>query len=604
MYLSRVLSRDESENKLFINEYCCSAIIAFSALASCYLLFHHTEPYVIILAKWFSVGLLDVNWSIYIDNVTLLMFVVINSVAAFIHFYSVGYMAKDEGIKIFFIYLSLFVFFMLVLVSAGDLLQLFCGWEGVGFASYLLIGFWYKKESACRASVKAFIVNRVGDLFLLIGIIIVFAVFRSVDFVDIFGNIKAVDNVFQYHYGILEIAGFFLFIGCMGKSAQIGLHVWLPDAMEGPTPVSGLIHSATMVTAGVFLVIRMSPFFDLLPNVKMFILFVGSITALFASTIAIAQDDIKRVIAYSTCSQLGYMFVALGLSAYNAALFHLFTHAFFKSLLFMCAGNVITSLHHEQDMRKMGNVGKVMKLTYAVQIVGSLSLAGIFPFSGFFSKDLIIEYSFLYPVVFFVVLFAAFLTALYSWRLILMIFTQNPVSDASKNVTVIPKVMNIVIFLLSFLAIAAGFIGKYWIGITEQEFWINLVGIKEAPHLHAWMVLPLLVSLLGISVAYLFRNMFLRQDNIVSVILKNKYYFDEVYNFIFVCGYELLSLLSRYFDVKVIDDAVNSVGCIVNKVSSTVSVHVNRGSLHRYIIYMILGAIISIVGIFYFLSFA
>ena len=588
----------------FASEYFCSSIIALSAFLSWILFFTYSEDSIVHISDWFSVGMFSSYWSIKIDRVTLLMFVVVNSIASFIHFYSIGYMAQDSRRGLFFIYLGLFVFFMLLLVSASDLIQLFCGWEGVGFASYLLIGFWYEKQSACIASVKAFIVNRIGDLFLLIGIIMIFCIFNTVNFDEIFGLIKGNEKMIYDHYQMIALSCFFVFIGCMGKSAQIGLHVWLPDAMEGPTPVSGLIHSATMVTAGVFLSIRMAPIFEMVPQIRLFILIIGTITAVFASTIAIAQDDIKKVIAYSTCSQLGYMFVAIGLSAYNAALFHLFTHAFFKSLLFMCAGNVIVSLHHEQNVRKMGKLSKVLKITYVVHIIGSLSLIGIFPFAGYYSKDLIIEYAFVYPVVFSAVIFAAFLTALYSWRLIILIYHENPINDACDKAHKVPKVMLYSVVLLSFFAIFAGIIGKNLFKIELQEFWFNIVPVVHPPHLNLmWMILPMLVGLLGIITICFLRKFLLTQNNFFTKILRNKYYFDEIYKYCFVYSYNFISIFSRQLDIKLIDNFLLVIRKFINHLAQFIVTTFNVGFLHRYLLYMISAMVFSMFFVYCFLSF-
>ncbi len=370
-----------------------------------------------------------------IDTLTAVMLVVVTTVSSLVHIYSVGYMSDDDRQPLFFAELSLFTFAMLSLVTADNLVQLFFGWEGVGLASYLLIGFWYHRPSANQAAIKAFVVNRVGDFGFALGIFAIYYIFRDVNFDTIFAAAREKQSVmmpvFGYQVDALTVICLLLFMGAMGKSAQFLLHTWLPDAMEGPTPVSALIHAATMVTAGVFMVARLSPLFELSPFALTVVTVIGAITAFFAATVGVAQNDIKRVIAYSTCSQLGYMFVALGLGAYGAGIFHLFTHAFFKALLFLGAGSVIHALHGEQDLRNMGGLRKAIPFTFAMMVAGTLSLTG-FPFTaGFFSKDAIIDvaavsqapyakYAFVLLVV------AAFLTSFYSWRLIFMAFFGKP----------------------------------------------------------------------------------------------------------------------------------------------------------------------------------
>jgi NADH-quinone oxidoreductase subunit L len=349
----------------------------------------------IALLPWIEAGNLRVNWSIRLDTLTAVMLVVVNSVSSLVHLYSIGYMHEDEHRPRFFAYLSLFTFAMLMLVTANDLLQLFFGWEGVGLASYLLIGFWFQKESANNAAMKAFIVNRVGDFGFALGIFLVYKLTGSIEFDVIFASAKTLvgKNVefLGRSFDALTLTCLLLFMGAMGKSAQFLLHTWLPDAMEGPTPVSALIHAATMVTAGVFMVARLSPLFELSPTASAFVMFIGGLTAFFAATVGLVQNDIKRVIAYSTCSQLGYMFVALGAGAYGAGIFHLFTHAFFKALLFLGAGSVIHAMHHEQDMRNMGGLYKKIPFTYAMMTIGTLALTGFWFTAGYFSKDAIIE---------------------------------------------------------------------------------------------------------------------------------------------------------------------------------------------------------------------
>ena len=374
----------------------CSAII-LSSLLACLVFYHVGIKGNIIhikIAEWVQIDNIKINWAIYIDQLTAIMFLVVTWVSAVVYIYSLGYIEESETLPRFLSFLSFFTFFMLSLVSADNILQLFFGWEGVGFCSYLLIGFWYYKDSANSASIKAFIVNRIGDFAFILGIIIIIIYSGYADFAGIFSKAQVLSEIKFNIYGVelsrLDIICLLLFIGCMGKSAQIGLHIWLPDAMEGPTPVSALIHAATMVTAGVFLVVRCSYLFEYSPIMLQIIASIGAITCLFAASIAITQNDIKKIIAYSTCSQLGYMFLACGVSAYNAAMFHLVTHAFFKALLFLSAGNVIHACH-EQNIFKMGGLKDKMPITYCNFWVGSLAIIGICPLAGFYSKDLILE---------------------------------------------------------------------------------------------------------------------------------------------------------------------------------------------------------------------
>ncbi|MGP9818424.1 NADH-quinone oxidoreductase subunit L [Salinarimonas sp. NSM] len=390
------------------------------------------------VATWMVSGGLSVDWAFRIDTLTVVMLVVVNTVSALVHLYSIGYMHEDPSRPRFFAYLSLFTFAMLMLVTSDNLVQMFFGWEGVGLASYLLIGFWYQKPSANAAALKAFVVNRVGDFGFALGIFAVFFLFGSVQFEEIFAQIAAYAEGGEgpvllglSNVGALELAALLLFMGAMGKSAQFLLHTWLPDAMEGPTPVSALIHAATMVTAGVFLVARMSPLYEYTPLALTVVTYIGALTAFFAATVGLVQNDIKRVIAYSTCSQLGYMFVALGVGAYGVGIFHLFTHAFFKALLFLGAGSVIHALHHEQDLRNMGGLRRHIPFTAAMMAIGTLALTG-FPFTaGYYSKDAVIEAAYASPttagdVAFVATVIAALFTSFYSWRLFFLAFEGAP----------------------------------------------------------------------------------------------------------------------------------------------------------------------------------
>ena len=537
----------------------CSFVLISSAL-SIYIFSDvaiNSNTYNLKIFNWITSGGLVLNWSINIDTLTSVMLVVVTSVSALVHVYSVGYMSHDPDKSRFMSYLSLFTFMMLMLVTSDNFLQLFFGWEGVGLASYLLIGFWYKKPSANSAAIKAFVVNRVGDFGLAIGIFLIFKYTGSVNFVDVF---KAIPTLLDKNISMLGIEAslinficIFLFIGAMGKSAQIFLHTWLPDAMEGPTPVSALIHAATMVTAGVFLVVRCSPIFEYSPFVLNIIVLVGATTAFFAGTIGLVQNDIKRVIAYSTCSQLGYMFFAAGLGAYHIAIFHLFTHAFFKALLFLGAGSVIHAFNDEQDMRHMGGVWKKIPYTYSLMIIGTLALTG-FPFlSGFFSKDAIIETaysstSFFAGYAVTIGVLTAFMTSLYSWRLIFMTFhgTFNNKNISLSKVHESPAVMLMPLLFLALGAIFAGYAFKdYFIGSQFIQFWNNSIFFLKEFVLHhppLWFLLltPILV-LLAIPLSYYFfvkdkksLDGFIEINKPLYNFLVNKWYFDELYDFLFV----------------------------------------------------------------------
>ena len=537
----------------------CSFVLISSAL-SIYIFSDvaiNSNTYNLKIFNWITSGGLVLNWSINIDTLTSVMLVVVTSVSALVHVYSVGYMSHDPDKPRFMSYLSLFTFMMLMLVTSDNFLQLFFGWEGVGLASYLLIGFWYKKPSANSAAIKAFVVNRVGDFGLAIGIFLIFKYTGSVNFVDVF---KAIPTLLDKNISMLGIETslinficIFLFIGAMGKSAQIFLHTWLPDAMEGPTPVSALIHAATMVTAGVFLVVRCSPIFEYSPFVLNIIVLVGATTAFFAGTIGLVQNDIKRVIAYSTCSQLGYMFFAAGLGAYHIAIFHLFTHAFFKALLFLGAGSVIHAFNDEQDMRNMGGVWKKIPYTYSLMIIGTLALTG-FPFlSGFFSKDAIIETaysstSFFAGYAVTIGVLTAFMTSLYSWRLIFMTFhgTFNNKNISLSKVHESPAVMLVPLLFLALGAIFAGYAFKdYFIGSQFIQFWNNSIFFLKEFVLHhppLWFLLltPILV-LLAIPLSYYFfvkdkksLDGFIEINKPLYNFLVNKWYFDELYDFLFV----------------------------------------------------------------------
>jgi NADH-quinone oxidoreductase subunit L len=581
---------------------------------------------VVSLGSWVEAGQFHASWALRYDTLSAVMVAMVTTVATLIHIYSVGYMAHDENHTIwrFFSYLSLFSFAMLMLVTADNLLQLFFGWEGVGLASYLLIGYWYYRPSAGAAAMKAFIANRVGDLCFALGIALVFLVFGSIEFGTVFGSVgahqDATYHVLGHTWRAYEVIGILLFIGAMGKSAQIGLHVWLPDAMEGPTPVSALIHAATMVTAGVFLMARFSPVLDYAPGALDFVTFIGATTALFAATIGCVQNDIKRVIAYSTCSQLGYMFVAAGVGAYQASIFHLLAHAFFKALLFLTAGSVIHAVSDEQDMRKMGGLWKLIPFTYAMMWVGNLALGGIFPFAGFYSKDAILEAAWASHTAighygFWCTLLAAFLTAFYSWRLLLMTFHGEPRADhhTMEHVHESPWVMRGPLLLLAIGATVVGFtFHNQLIGPDWQAFWGNSIQIAASNHvlrdmesLPSWVTFsPLVLGLLGIGTAYLFYmvvpslpGQLAAMFPFVYRFLLNKWYFDELYGAIFVRpAIALARLLWQVGDATIIDGIPNGLASLTEGGSATV-VKVQNGSIAVYAFAMLIGLVL-LVSIF------
>jgi NADH-quinone oxidoreductase subunit L len=512
----------------------------------------------VLLMPWINSGDLNVAWTLRVDTLTAVMLVVVTTVSSLVHLYSIGYMSEDPNRPRFMAYLSLFTFAMLMLVTADNLVQLFFGWEGVGLASYLLIGFWFQKPSANAAAIKAFVVNRVGDFGFALGIFAIFALIGSTDFETIFAGAPGLTGktipLFGWHPDALTLTCLLLFMGAMGKSAQFLLHTWLPDAMEGPTPVSALIHAATMVTAGVFMVARLSPLFELAPDAQAFVMFIGATTAFFAATIGLVQNDIKRIVAYSTCSQLGYMFVAMGAGAYSVGIFHLFTHAFFKALLFLGSGSVIHAMHHEQDIRKMGGLWRKIPFTCFVMGVGTLALTGFPLFAGFFSKDAIIESAYaahnpfaLYAFVLTVV--AAGLTAFYSWRLMFKTFAGEPHDqhhyDAAHES---PLVMLIPLAILALGSIFSGLPFKeLFAGHGIDEFFreslkMNPDIIEHMEQIPAWAsYLPTVMMLLGALVAIQFylRRPYLpvelaEQQPLLYRFLLNKWYFDELYDLIFV----------------------------------------------------------------------
>jgi NADH-quinone oxidoreductase subunit L len=591
-----------------------SAFVVLGAVFSSLILIEtiKTEQvYQLPLFDWISSGSLKLHWSIYVDSLTAVMLVVVNSVSALVHIYSIGYMSHDPHKPRFMSYLSLFTFAMLSLITADNFLQLFFGWEGVGLASYLLIGFWFKKESANNASMKAFIVNRVGDLGLLIAMFLIFKTFGTLTFSEVFSQAAAQSknsvNIFGGDYNLITTICVFLFIGAMGKSAQIILHTWLPDAMEGPTPVSALIHAATMVTAGVFLVVRCSPLFEYSQYALNLVAFVGATTAIFAASIAIVQTDIKRIIAYSTCSQLGYMFFAAGMGAYNVAIFHLFTHAFFKALLFLGAGSVIHAFHDEQNIEKMGGVWKKIPLTYVLMLIGTLALTGFPLLAGFYSKDAIIESAYFSKSLFsgyaFVIgIVTAFITSVYSWRLIFKTFHGKYNNSMSfEKVHESGPVMLIPLLLLAVGAIFSGYVfHEIFIG-EKTEFWGKAIFfLNHVEHGHPPMWLIILVPTLVISSIPLSFILFLKRKEIVEsfvstnkpihTFLVKKWYFDELYDLIFVRTFRNIgTFLWQKGDVNTIDGyGPDGIARVVKKISERTS-KVQSGYLYHYATVILVG---------------
>jgi len=551
-----------------------------------------------------------------VDSLTAVMLVVVNSVSALVHIYSIGYMSHDPHKPRFMSYLSLFTFMMLSLITADNFLQLFFGWEGVGLASYLLIGFWFKKESANNASMKAFIVNRVGDLGLLIAMFLIFKTFGTLTFSEVFTQAaeqsKNTIKIFGGEFNLITTICVFLFIGAMGKSAQIILHTWLPDAMEGPTPVSALIHAATMVTAGVFLVARCSPLFEYSQYALNLVAFVGATTAIFAATVAIVQTDIKRIIAYSTCSQLGYMFFAAGMGAYNIAIFHLFTHAFFKALLFLGAGSVIHAFHDEQNIEKMGGVWKKIPMTYALMVIGTLALTGFPLLAGFYSKDAIIESAYFSKSLFagyaFVIgLTTAFITSVYSWRLIFKTFHGKYNNAMSfDKVHESGLVMIIPLIVLAIGAIFSGYVfHEIFIG-ENTKFWGKAIFfLKQTAHGHPPLWLLILIPTLVISAIPLSFILFLKRKDIVENFINSqkplynflvkKWYFDELYDLIFVRPFRSIgNFLWQRGDVKTIDAyGPDGIARVVKNLSDRAS-SMQSGYLYHYATILLIGLIIIV----------
>ena len=603
-----------------------------------------------VLFSWFSSGSFTADWSIKLDSLVKTMLVVVTSVSSLVHLYSIGYMDNDHNWEQkelykarFFSYLSLFTFAMLVLVSADNILQLFFGWEGVGLASYLLIGFYYKKPSANSAAIKAFIVNRIGDFFFLIGIFLIFVTFDTVYFSDIFESLKTssvtLDKPFLFGLNIIEVICFFLFVGAMGKSAQIFLHTWLPDAMEGPTPVSALIHAATMVTAGVFLTCRFSPVFEMAPVISSLVVIIGSCTALFAASVALVQTDIKRIIAYSTCSQLGYMFVAAGAGFYHAAIFHLFTHAFFKALLFLGAGSIIHAMHHEQDIRRFGGLRLKLPWTFVMMLIGTLAITGagiplgyyIFGInlglSGFVSKDIIIEGVFastnsITPFAFYILVFSAFLTSFYSWRLMFLTFFGKYRGDRDVFLHCHESSWTMLSPLI-FLSLGSIFFGSLFeYSFTNEKYQIfsdsiflslNNTILHDFHHVPTGVkIAPFCAMALGVALAFYFYlsntkapQLLAKEQNILYQFLLNKWYFDEFYEAIIV---KPIKFISKAFwqtgDIFIINGSIHGIAMIIIPKFVSLTSKAQSGFVYHYALVMIIGfSLILSTFVFYLVDY-
>ena len=584
------------------------------------------QPVKVEVACWIVSGTFDVSWALRIDQLTAVMLVVVNGVSALVHVYSVGYMSHDPHKPRFMAYLSLFTFAMLMLITADNFLQMFFGWEGVGLASYLLIGFWHHKPSANAAAIKAFLVNRIGDFGFALGIMAIFMVFGSLDFDTVFAatpdQVGKTFHFLSWEWDVMTTICILLFIGAMGKSAQVPLHTWLPDAMEGPTPVSALIHAATMVTAGVFLVARCSPMFEFSTTALMVVIIVGACTAFFAATVGLVQNDIKRVIAYSTCSQLGYMFFALGVGAYKVAIFHLFTHAFFKALLFLGSGSVIHAMSDEQDMRRMGGIYKYIPQTYVMMWIGSLALAGLPIFAGFYSKDAILESAFAAHTgagqfAFWLGMAAAVMTAFYSWRLLFMTFHGEPRAsqEVMSHVHESPWSMLVPLYFLAAGSILSGILfNHYFVGDGHEAFWGQAIflgpdnNIMEAfHHVPAWVKwAPIVAGVVGIAVAWKF---YIRRPDIPASLAKlhhelylfllNKWYFDELFDLTLVNPAKWLGrLLWKGGDGRIIDGfGPDGLSAMVLRVARRASA-LQSGYLYHYAFAMLIGVAV-LVTLFY-----
>ena len=586
---------------------------------------HSGNVYIVVLQEWIYSDTIKVDWSFCFDTLTAVMLVIVTYISTLVHLYSVEYMKHDPHLNRFMSYLSLFTFFMLILVTANNFLQMFVGWEGVGVSSYLLINFWFTRIQANKAAIKAMLVNRIGDFFLLLGIFTIYIVFNSLDYDVVFSLVPlALDQkliIGIYQINVIDLICMLLFLGAMGKSAQLGLHTWLPDAMEGPTPVSALIHAATMVTAGVFLLIRCSYIFEYSTGVLSFVTVIGAMTAFFAATTGLFQNDMKRVIAYSTCSQLGYMVFACGLSSYEVGIFHLSNHAFFKALLFLGAGSVIHAMSDEQDMRKMGGLKNLLPFTYGIMLIGSLALIG-FPFlAGFYSKDVILEvststYTSEGQFAFVLGIFAAFCTAFYSTRLLYLVFLANP--NGNKNITLHAHEgswkMTLPLFLLAILSITVGYLSKDMFIGFGTNFWGTSIFINPIHYTMTdiefldieYKLLPLIVTILGVCLAYFIYTYKLseyynfKKSNTAKHIFNffnKKWYFDRLYNEHFVQN--ILALSYKYFYQSIDRGLVEKIGpsgisVAIIKVVETIRVYQTGFMLH-YLVYFFASLILFIV---------
>ena len=607
-----------------------SLLMIICSLISLYLFFyvyHYGSDSPVTLGSWLTSGSFYIDWSLNYNSLSVLMVLVVNLVSTVVHIYSIGYMENDPKKIIFLGYLGLFTFFMLMLVTSSNLIQLFLGWEGVGLTSYLLIGFWNKKESANKAALKAFIINRVGDFGFLLGIFSIFIVFGTVNFNEIFILVDTQESTYFNFLGVnfhaLTLISILLFIGSMGKSAQFGLHTWLPDAMEGPTPVSALIHAATMVTAGVFLLVLMSPILEQSDFAQKLVMVVGAFTSLFAATVAITQNDIKKIIAYSTCSQLGYMFVAIGASAYGLAMFHLVTHAFFKALLFLGAGSVIHAMSDEQNIKKMGGLYNKIPITYLLMIIGTLSLVGFPFFSAYYSKDLILEVLYLDDFtiknyVYFVQVFVVFLTSFYSFRLIIYVFHGQNNSDEKvfAHIHESPNIMLYPLLFLAFFSIFSGlFFHDYFFGLESFQFWqgtiFNIYNAEISSMVQSLPLyikkLPFLMIILGFFTSLFLcfysqkTNIFLKKHlSYLYVFCREKWFIDELYEKVIVKPTRYIGIgFWNSIDKELIDNiGPNGISRIIKRLGVYVS-HLQTGYLYHYALTVIIGLTIFISIYFY-----
>ncbi|MBP6758087.1 MAG: NADH-quinone oxidoreductase subunit L [Flavobacterium sp.] len=566
------------------------------------------EPVVINLFDWISIQRFDVKFGFLLDQLSILWLLFVTGIGSLIHLYSISYMHDDEKMHSFFAYLNLFIFFMITLVMGSNLLMMFIGWEGVGLCSYLLIGFWYKNQDFNDAAKKAFIMNRIGDLGFLIGIFVVGSLFNTLDFTSLKTTITSASDINDLWIAIAALA---LFIGASGKSAQIPLYTWLPDAMAGPTPVSALIHAATMVTAGIFMITRLNFLFDMAPSVQEIIAIVGAVTALVAATIALVQNDIKKVLAYSTVSQLGLMFLALGLGAYEVAVFHVITHAFFKACLFLGSGSVIHGLHGEQDMRKMGGLKKAMPITFITMLIASLAIAGIFPLAGFWSKDEILMTAFHHNIALWVIgSIASIMTAFYMFRLIYLTFFNSfrGTEEQKHHLHESPSLITVPLIILAILSFFGGIIslpGHSWLNeylaplfskVAHEE---HTLGNTE----YMLMAIATIGAVVGIGIAY---KKYLKDNTIptedaeiagVSKVLYNKYYVDEAYDAVFVKPINVLSSFFRDSIETTLSALVFGLGKVTNEIALQ-GKKVHNGSVGLYLFAFVLGVIAIITYLF------